>query len=144
VTSDHGGYARHLRRARARGKGEEAFPEFRPALELWSVVQSVRDGQTALLTFGRRDCPYDSDLPLPLRAVKPGARRRDARPLEGAKIVRLNDQHAYLALPPGVRLDVGDRVACGIAHPCTAFDKWAVIPVVDDDYKVLDLYCTFF
>jgi len=144
VTSDHGGYERHLRRARGRGKGPGAYPEFRPALELWSIVQSVRDGDTAILTFGRRDCPYDGDLPLPLFSVKPGGRRRDARPLPGANVVRLNDQHAYMTLPPGTDLRVGDRVACGISHPCTAFDKWAVLPLVDDDDKVIDLYCTYF
>jgi len=35
-------------------------------------------------------------------------------------------------------------VACAISHPCTAFDTWAVLPVVDDDYKFLDLYCAYF
>jgi D-serine dehydratase len=143
VTHDHGGYVRHRERALARGAGD-AFPDFRQALELWSVVQSVRDGNTAILTFGRRDCPHDQDFPLPLFAVPPGGARRDARPLEGAKTVKLNDQHAYVTLPPGLKLEVGDRVACGICHPCTAFDKWAVIPLVDDADAVVDLYCTYF
>ncbi len=144
VTMDHGTYARQIRRARDGGKGPEAFPEFRQALELWSLVQSVRDGDTAILTFGKRDCPYDGDLPLPLYSIKPGGSRKDARPLTGAKVVKLNDQHAYMTLPAGVEVRVGDRVACGISHPCLAFDKWAVMPVVDDDYKVQDLYCTYF
>jgi D-serine deaminase-like pyridoxal phosphate-dependent protein len=43
-----------------------------------------------------------------------------------------------------VRLDVGDRIVCGISHPCTALDKWRVLPLVDDAYRVLDLYRTFF
>jgi D-serine dehydratase len=144
VTSDHGGYARAFERARNRGKGEESYPAFRPALELWSMVQSVRDGSTAILTFGKRDCPYDSELPLPLFRVPPGGKRRDAQPLAGAKVVKLNDQHAYMSFPPDARLQVGDRVACGIIHPCTAFDKWAVIPLVDADDRVVDLYCTYF
>ena len=58
--------------------------------------------------------------------------------------MKLNDQHAFMAIPPGVELHVGDRVACGICHPCTAFDKWPVIPLVDDSYRVIDLYCTYF
>jgi D-serine dehydratase len=144
VTTDHGVYARQVQRARGRGKGQDLYPDFRPALELWSYVQSVRDGDTAILTFGKRDCSFDSDLPLPLFSVKPGAGRKDARPLPGAKVVKLNDQHAYMTIPAGVEVRVGDRVACGISHPCLAIDKWAVIPVVDDDYKVLDLYCTYF
>ncbi len=32
----------------------------------------------------------------------------------------------------------------GISHPCTNFDKWRVIPVVDDDYRVVDAIHTFF
>jgi D-serine dehydratase len=143
VTHDHGGYVRHRERAVARGAGD-AFPDFRQALELWSVVQSVRDGDTAILTFGRRDCPHDQEFPVPLFAVAPGGTRRDARPLDGAKTVKLNDQHAFVKLPPGVALNVGDRVACGICHPCTAFDKWPVIPLVDDADAVIDLYRTYF
>ena len=26
-----------------------------------------------------------------------------------------------------------DVLVCGISHPCTAFDKWSLIPVLDDD-----------
>jgi D-serine deaminase-like pyridoxal phosphate-dependent protein len=33
---------------------------------------------------------------------------------------------------------------CGISHPCTAFDKWNVMPVVDDDYTVVDAIKTYF
>jgi D-serine dehydratase len=144
ITHDHGNYVAHIKRTHARGLGDEAWPPLRQALELWSLVQSVRDKTTAILTFGRRDAPHDGDLPLPLYAVRPGQTRREARPLEGAKVLRLNDQHAFMSIPAGVELHVGDRVACGIIHPCTAFDKWPVIPLVDDNYQVLDLYCTYF
>ena len=33
---------------------------------------------------------------------------------------------------------VGERVVLGISHPCTTFDKWHWMPVVDDDYRVVD------
>jgi len=144
ITHDHGNYPAHVKRTHDRGLGDEAWPPLRQALELWSVVQSVRDGKTAILTFGRRDAPHDGDLPLPLYVVRPGQSHQDARKLDGAKVVKLNDQHAFMTIPPGVQLHVGDRVACGIIHPCTAFDKWPVIPLVDDNYKVMDLYCTYF
>jgi D-serine dehydratase len=142
VTHDHGNYPAHVERAHRRGMGDEAWPPLRQALELWSLVQSVRDGKTAILTFGRRDAPHDGDLPLPLSVVRPGQTKRES--LQGAKVVKLNDQHAFMTIPPGVELHVGDRVACGPIHPCTAFDKWPVIPLVDDDYRVIDLYCTYF
>jgi D-serine dehydratase len=144
VTHDHGNYVAHVNRTHRRGLGDEAWPPLRQALELWSLVQSVRDGNTAILTIGRRDCPHDGDLPLPLYVVRPGQLRADAQPLEGARITKLNDQHAFMTIPPGVKLHVGDRIAAGIIHPCTAFDKWRVIPLVDDEYRVTDLYCTFF
>jgi D-serine dehydratase len=144
VSHDHGLYPPHVQRARDRGMGEEAWPAFRPALELWSLVQSVRDGRTAILTFGRRDAPHDAELPVPLKVVRPGQSLPQAKSLEGAKVTRLNDQHAFMTIPRGIDLHVGDRVACGIVHPCTAFDKWAVLPLLDDAYRVLDLYCTYF
>ena len=32
----------------------------------------------------------------------------------------------------------------GISHPCTAFDKWQLIPVMDEDYRIVDVVRTFF
>ena len=37
-----------------------------------------------------------------------------------------------------------DRVALGISHPCTTFDKWQLIHVVEDDYRVSSVIRTFF
>ena len=36
------------------------------------------------------------------------------------------------------------RPGCGISHPCTAFDRWRAMPVVDDDYNVVGSVRTFF
>ena len=43
-----------------------------------------------------------------------------------------------------VALSPGDLIGFGISHPCTTFDKWRVIPVVDDEYRVIDAVRTFF
>ena len=59
-------------------------------------------------------------------------------------VTRLDDQHAYLAVPQGTSLAPGDLICFGISHPCTTLDKWRVIPVVDDDYQVIDAVHTFF
>jgi hypothetical protein len=32
----------------------------------------------------------------------------------------------------------------GISHPCTTFDEWRVISVVDDTYNVVDVITTRF
>jgi D-serine deaminase-like pyridoxal phosphate-dependent protein len=42
------------------------------------------------------------------------------------------------------RVAVGSRLEFGISHPCTVFDKWQLIPVLDDDGRVVDLIRTFF
>lgn len=142
VTHDHGMYAgtsplhgSHTDVARELGSLE-------PALELWSYVQSRPEKDLSLLTFGRRDAPFDYGLPVPLRhhpAAKPPKQVSD-----DWEITSLNDQHAYLRHPTGAAIAVGDRVVCGISHPCTAFDKWSLIPVVDDEYNVVDAIKTFF
>ena len=41
-------------------------------------------------------------------------------------------------------MHAGDMVASGISHPCTAFDKWRLLPVVDDNYNVIDGVLTWF
>ena len=43
---------------------------------------------------------------------------------------------------------IGDELRLGVSHPCTAFDKWQLIPVIDDadaaDPVVVDLIRTYF
>jgi D-serine dehydratase len=35
--------------------------------------------------------------------------------------------------PAGPMPVVGDRVALGLSHPCTTFDKWRWMPLIEDD-----------
>ena len=55
-----------------------------------------------------------------------------------------DNQHAFLRTDAGLR--PGDLVSFGISHPCTAFDKWRVIPVVDswESDRVVELVRTYF
>lgn len=143
VTHDHGYYARKLVAAHQRSKGSAKLPTFRAALELWSLVQSKPEEGLAILNFGKRDCSYDVELPVPLFARS----RKATTPhvdLKNATVFECNDQHAYLKGPGIEQLKVGDQVCCGISHPCTAFDKWRVLPLVDDSYNLLDIYRTYF
>ena len=134
---DHGIYQADSPAAR----GVAGAPVFRPALELWAQVVSRPEPELALLSAGRRDVGFDAGLPVPLRA-----RRRDggAARLADAKVTGLNDQHAYLRLDPGTALAPGDVVRLGISHPCTTLDKWGLIPVLDDQDRVIDTVHTFF
>jgi D-serine deaminase-like pyridoxal phosphate-dependent protein len=121
----------------ARATGAERL---RPALEAWGAVLSRPEPGLALLLLGKRDAAHDIDLPMPF-----AVRGRDGlRAAEGLEVVDLNDQHAFVRVPPADPLAVGDLVGCGMSHPCTAFDKWRLIPVVDDDYAVVDAVHTFF
>jgi D-serine dehydratase len=144
VTHDHARYRVQHREGIERLRGIAVMPDFIPALELWSYVQSQPEPNLAFLTFGKRDAPFDLDMPIPLFALSDGQALSAARSLAGAMVTKLNDQHGYLQLLDEHLLQLGDLVCCGISHPCTAFDKWRVLPVVDDDYNVVDLYRTYF
>ena len=144
LTSDHGSYERLLAQL---GEREGQPAGLRPALEVWSMVQSRPEPTLAILTMGKRDASYDIDLPVPLVSHRPGVGVPLPLPA-GCAIVKMNDQHAYLRLPPGdplcSALEVGDLVGCGISHPCTTFDKWPLLLAVDDDYNVRYGVNTFF
>ena len=148
LTSDHGSYQRLLARLDAREAHEAHRDGLRPALEVWSAVQSRPEAGLAILTMGKRDASYDIDLPVPLFTHRPGSDHREPTALpSGCAIVKMNDQHAYLSLPEGEIRDtlaVGDLVGCGISHPCTTFDKWQVMLAVDDAYTVTQALNTFF
>jgi D-serine deaminase-like pyridoxal phosphate-dependent protein len=137
----------------SRVAGAELRGELRPALEVWAQVLSVPEPGLALVGMGKRDVPYDLDMPVvrsvrsPHKTTEETAQetaqkttREGAQP-QGLTVVKVQDQHAYLT---GEGLRPGDLVSFGISHPCTAFDKWRVIPVVDDDYAVIDLINTYF
>ncbi|TQK05280.1 amino acid deaminase [Herbaspirillum sp. SJZ107] len=145
VTSDHGLYHDALAELDARA-GYDAGQGLRPALEIWSVVQSRPEADLAILDMGKRDASQDAGLPLPLLTHRPGPGTPHALP-PGCAIVKMNDQHAYLRLPEGPLRDglaVGDLVGCGISHPCTTFDRWPLLLAVDDDYLVRGACNTFF
>jgi D-serine dehydratase len=110
-----------------------------PALELWAYVLSTPERGLALCGFGKRDAPYDVDLPVVLGRVEDD---RSRSPVHRARVERLNDQHAFVRHEAD--LAVGDLVVLGVSHPCTAFDKWPLVPVLDDDDRVVDVIRTYF
>jgi len=145
LTHDSGIYTREFARL------IERTPEvarlgagLRPAIELWAYVQSVPEPGLALATMGKRDVSHDVHLPRPEQWFRPGLHARPQALGEGFEVVALNDQHAFLRTPQDSPLAVGDMVGFGISHPCTTFDKWQLLYVVDDDYRVTEAIRTFF
>ncbi|WP_017569907.1 alanine racemase [Nocardiopsis halotolerans] len=119
-------------------EGSEALTA---ALELWAQVISVPEKGLAIASLGRREANHDQGFPVPRRV-----RRTDgaSTAAEGLEVTDLNDHHAYLSVPPGLELRPGDLVSFGISHPCTAFDRWRTIPVVDDGDTVVEMVATYF
>ena len=110
LTNDDGLYLRTspLTRPGARPGG------FRAAMQVWAQVCSLPEPELALLTMGRRDVSFDQGLPVP-RQVRNGL-RWEPDGLTGCAVTTLNDQHAFLSLPPAARrlVDVGSWIAFGV------------------------------
>jgi len=147
VTHDHGLYSRIAPSARNAPEGNTpegntpAVPVLEPALEAWAPVLSRPERETAVLGIGRRDVSFDAGNPVVRYGRAAGGSTLDTG---GAVVRRLFDQHAVLSVPAGAALAPGDEVCLGISHPCTTFDKWRWIPVVDTEDRITDVIRTFF
>ncbi|MGW7631508.1 amino acid deaminase [Streptomyces griseoincarnatus] len=135
VSHDDGHYQRLTPFNRVPGEGG-----LEPAFRLWTQVVSRPSAEQAFTNAGKRDAAYDLDLPV-ARVV-----RRDGveRPATGIEVTGLSDQHAWLRTSSEADLEVGDWMGLGLSHPCTSFDKWALIPVAEADGTVVDYIRTFF
>jgi D-serine dehydratase len=156
ISQDGGFYAQASPLA---GRGMDASP-LQDALELWAVVLSCPEAGVVVVGAGKRDAPFDITLPKPVawRSVGGG----QGGELRDASVLRLNDQHMTIALTDCDR-DAGHRAKAGnrdvaladgprigdlvrftISHPCGAFDRWRVIPIVDDEHRMVDAVHTLF
>lgn len=104
-----------------------------PALELWAEVLSVPEPAVVVVGAGRRECPDDSGGPVMLRAFRAGA----PLDLRRATAVRMFDHHTVFSSAGD--LEVGDVVVLGISHPCSAFSRWRLLPLLDDEDVVAEL-----
>ncbi len=124
------------------------------AIHAWVRVGSQPEPGLALVDAGKRDLPYDLDLP-EVQLLRPRDGRGAPQRLTGLTITAVNDQHGFVRWDPGRQdggrpapIMIGDELRLGVSHPCTAFDKWRVIPIIDDpdaaDPVVLGFVRTFF
>jgi D-serine deaminase-like pyridoxal phosphate-dependent protein len=118
---------------------DEGF--LRSAMRGYARVVSHPEASLALLDGGKRDFPFDEGLPVVLGSA--AALGGALGPLPAASVTAMNDQHTFLRDADVV---IGDVVALGLSHPCTAFDKWHFLPVVEsaESDRVVELVRTFF
>ncbi|MFJ6931917.1 amino acid deaminase [Streptomyces nigra] len=135
VSHDDGHYRRLTPFNRVPGEGA-----LEPAFRLWTQVVSRPSPGQAFANAGKRDAAYDLDLPVAQVVRRDGAER----PADGVTVTALSDQHAWLETTREADLEVGDWVGLGLSHPCTAFDKWQLIPLAEADGTVVDYIRTFF
>ncbi|GAA0952528.1 amino acid deaminase [Kribbella koreensis] len=118
-----------------------------PAMHGWIRVTSQPEPGLAIFDAGKRDLPFDEGLPEP-QLLRPRSADEHVRPVEGMTVTKMNDQHGFLRFPSDIPLVIGDELRVGLSHPCTTFDKWGLIPVIDDpaadDPVIVDLVRTFF
>ncbi|GAA4171995.1 alanine racemase [Shinella granuli] len=144
---DHGVYERGLAGLDARagfsfgGQVRSAGSGFRPALRVWAEVLSLPEPGLAICGMGLRDVAMDQGLPRPLALYRDGALLGG---LAGADVLRLNDQHAFVSLPAGSDMRIGDVVEFGISHPCTCLDRHAILYGLAPDHTVTAAYPTSF
>jgi D-serine deaminase-like pyridoxal phosphate-dependent protein len=127
-------------------------PVLHSAMHGWVRISSQPEPGLALFDAGKRDLPFDEGLPrVQLRRGR--AAGESPVPLAGVaglSVTALNDQHGFLRYEPSASapVQIGDELRLGLSHPCTAFDKWRLIPVIDDpdaaDPVVVDLIRTYF
>lgn len=107
-----------------------------PAIEVWGQVLSNPESGFGVLNLGKRDIGCDLHNPIPFAKYTGKVEK-----FSGA-IEKLNDQHGFMRSSD--KFAVADLIGLGISHPCTTFDKWKLIPLVNDQYDVVDLIHTFF
>ena len=136
LTHDHGIYRRT---SPLDGRRSPTGPWLRPAFELLASVLSRPEPNLAIVGFGRRDVPFDDQLPVVLGRYGHNRRRSDE---PGVRVTKLNDQHAFLRVTEELQVDLGEVWSFGVSHPCGAFDRWPAIPLVDGGHQIIGVVTT--
>ena len=136
VTHDHGIYRRT---SPLDGRGNPTGPRLQPAFELLATVLSRPEPTLVIMGFGRRDVPFDDQLPVVLGRYGHDGRRSD---VPDVRVTKLNDQHAFLQVPQGLQVGLGEVWSFGVSHPCGAFDRWPAIPLVDGRHQITGVVTT--
>ena len=101
-------------------------PTLTAALHVWARVISTPEPGMVILNAGKRNLPTDLGTPL--------LQSSTAGPIDDrTAVIDINDQHLIVRCPPrDPALSLGSLIRLGISHPCTAFDRWRRLVVIDD------------
>jgi D-serine dehydratase len=144
LTHDAGFYREaHAKVLERNSVARQIYEGLEPALQVWAHVQSVPEESRAIVGIGKRDASFDLGLPFPALHFRPGSQMPGPAPRHWA-LTKMMDQHAYLEIATGDDIRVGDMIGFDISHPCLTFDKWRIIPVLNRQYRVVDLVETCF
>jgi D-serine dehydratase len=117
-----------------------------PHCDTINRIPATRLGEAgrAILGAGRRDFGHDAGAPTPLRHYRPGSTSVPYTLTGDFQIAAINDQHAHMTLPIHADIQVGDMIAMGVSRPCTTFDKWQLLYVVNERYDIESAIQTHF
>ncbi len=145
LTHDVGVYLNAEKRIQASNPvAREMGRSLLPALQLWAYVQAVPEPNRAIVALGKRDAAFDAGMPITSLHYRPGASIVPQPAPNDWKITAMMDQHAFMSIPTGADIEVGDMLAFDISHPCLTFDKWRQVLLVDETYQVTGAVQTLF
>ena len=145
LTHDVGVYLNAEKRIQASNPvAREMGRSLLPALQLWAYVQAVPESNRAIIALGKRDAAFDAGLPITSLHYRPGNGQAPQTAPSDWTITAMMDQHAFMSIPTGADIKVGDMLAFDISHPCLTFDKWRQVLLVDEQYQVTGAVQTLF
>ncbi len=145
LTHDVGVYLNAEKRIQATNPvAREMGKSLLPALQLWAYVQAVPESNRAIIALGKRDAAFDAGLPITSLHYRPGNGQAPQTAPSDWTITAMMDQHAFMSIPTGADIKVGDMLAFDISHPCLTFDKWRQVLLVDEQYQVTGAVQTLF
>jgi len=150
LTHDAGIYEKANQRILAHNPvARQMNSSLQPALQVWAYVQSLPEPGRVIIGLGKRDAGADAGFPVaaghfrPARSGSVGYTTVVPVPQEW-KIIKMMDQHAFMELPQGADIQVGDMLLFDISHPCLTFDKWRQLLRVNEQWDVTGAVTTWF
>lgn len=150
LTHDVGGYLHAATRIKQENPvARDMNFSLLPALQVWAYVQSLPEPGRAIIGLGKRDSSSDAGFPVASGHYRPQSAQHPAyaavvpAPQEW-KIFAMMDQHAFMSIPEGADIRVGDMLAFDISHPCLTFDKWRQLLLINEQFDVTGIVSTQF